>query len=171
MVGTFVEIQKGAKRVRAQGKSDGLVPMEEGKAAIPGHLYLELVDHLMRSLDDVFAWVFAVCSWNLMCRVNNVADLRAAHLSWVGDSLLLALVRHKADQEGERTDPKHCYANPANPSACIVTAMGVFFAVYGVPTAPNEPVFPGNRQHDRFVEAIRRALDASPALQVKLKQL
>ncbi len=165
------DIQTGAKRTRAQEKVEGKVPMEEGKAAIPGHLYLEIVAELMRRPDDVFAWAFAVCSWVLMCRVSNVAELRTAHMSWNGDSLILAMVRHKADQEGERTDPKHCYANPFNPSACVVTAIGIFFAVYGPPTDVHSHVFEGNRQHDRFVEAIRRVLDACPNLKAKCDQL
>jgi hypothetical protein len=33
------DIHNGAKRARAQEKVDGRVPMEERKAAIPGHLY------------------------------------------------------------------------------------------------------------------------------------
>jgi hypothetical protein len=165
------EIQNGAKRVRAQEKVDGRVPMEEGKAAIPGHLYLELMEELIRRSDDLFTWVFSVCSWSLMCRVSNVADLRAAHLSWVGDSLLLSIVRHKADKEGERTDAKHCYANPFNPSACVVTAIGAFFSVFGVPRHAHEAVFEGDRQHDRFVESLRRVLNACPSLKAKFQQL
>jgi hypothetical protein len=165
------KITTGANRTRAAEKVEGKVPMEEGKAAIPGHLYLEIVDELMRRTTDVFVWVFLVCSWNLMCRVSNVTELRSAHLNWVGDALMLHLVKHKADQEGERTDPKHCYANPFNPSSCIVTALGVFFAVFGAPSERGAFVFAGDRQHDRFVVAIRRVLEDCPALKAKCDQL
>ncbi len=164
------DIQNGAKRARAQEKVDGRVPMEEGKAAIPGHLYLELMEELMRR-NDLFTWVFSVCSWCLMCRVSNVADLRGAHLSWIGDSLLLSIVRHKADKEGERTDAKHCYANPFNPSACVITAIAAFFSVFGVPKNAHDAVFEGDRQHDRFVESLRRVLNACPMLKAKFQQL
>jgi hypothetical protein len=144
--------------------------MEEGKAAIPGHLYLELMEELMRR-NDLFISVFSVCSWCLMCRVSNVADLRGAHLSWIGDSLLLSIVRHKADKEGERTDAKHCYANPFNPSACVITAIAAFFSVFGVPKNAHDAVFEGDRQHDRFVESLRRVLNACPMLKAKFQQL
>lgn len=165
------DVQKGAQRKRAQEKADGIIPLEEGKAALPGHLYLELVDLLLKSDDFVFCYTFAVCSWVLMCRVSNVANLRAAHLKWIQDSLLISLVKHKADQEGERTDPKHCYANPFNPSACVVTAIAVYFACYGAPQEARGQVFTGTRQYDRFVESIQRVLNANPSLRAKFEAL
>lgn len=165
------DIQQGAAKTRAEEKVQGKVPMEEGKAAIPGHMYLELISVLLKSTNDTFAWVFSVMAWNLMCRVSNVGNIRGAHLKWDGDALLIHLVKHKADQEGTRTDPKHCYANPFNPTACIVTALGVYFAILGYPRAVTELVFDGNRQQDRFIEALRRALEASPDLLAKLNEL
>jgi hypothetical protein len=169
--GSIGDVQKGAQRKRAQEKVEGLVPMEEGKAAIPGHLYLELVEALLKSGEDIFCHTFAVCSWVLMCRVSNVAELRGAHLCWENDSVVISIVKHKADQGGERTDPKHCYANPFNPSACVVTALAIYFAVYGPPKAPTDHVFEGNRQHERFVEAIRRLLQSNPRLKEELERL
>jgi len=47
------DVKKGAQRQRAQQRVDGLVPMEEGKAAIPGYLYIQLADCLLKS-GDVF---------------------------------------------------------------------------------------------------------------------
>jgi hypothetical protein len=165
------DIRKGAKRKRAEEKVAGIVPMEEGKAAIPGHLYLELVEALLTSGEETFCHTFAVCSWVLMCRVSNVAELRGAHFTWENDSVVIALVKHKADQEGERTDPKHCYANPFNPSACVVTALAIYFAVYGPPKTKRDLVFDGGRQHDRFVEAVRRVLEKNPRLKAELERL
>jgi hypothetical protein len=165
------DIQKGAKRKRAEEKLAGLVPLEEGKAAIPGHLYLELVDALLKSGKETFCHTFSVCAWVLMCRVGNVADLRGAHLTWENDAAVIALAKHEADQEGERTDPKHCYANPFKPSACVVTALAVYFAVYGPPKNVREPLFDGSRQHDRFVEAVRRVLKENPRLKDELDRL
>ncbi len=169
--GGIRDVQKGAQRTRAKEKVEGLVPMEEGKAAIPGHLYLELVEALLKSGEDTFCHTFAVCSWVLMCRVSNVSELRCAHMFWENDSIVLALVKHKADQEGERTDPKHCYANPFNPAACVVTALAIYFAVYGPPKTARDCLFEGNRQHDRFVDAIRRVLQHNPRLKAELDRL
>ncbi len=114
--GNINDVKKGAQQKRAQEKVEGLVPMEEGKAAILGYLYLALAEAMIRSGEEVFCHAFAVCSWVLMSRVSNVAELRGAHFSWENDSLIISVIRHKADQEGERTDPKHCYANPMNPN-------------------------------------------------------
>jgi hypothetical protein len=169
--GGIGDVKKGAQRKRAQEKVEGLVPIEEGKAAIPGHLYLELVEALLKSGADVFCHTFAVCCWVLMCRVSNVAELRGAHFCWDNDAIVISMVKHKADQEGERTDPKHCYANPFKPSACVVTAVGIYFAVYGPPKTVRDKVFEGNRQHDRFVDAVRRVLDQNPRLKAEMERL
>jgi hypothetical protein len=56
------DVKKGAQRKRAQEKVEGLVPMEEGKAAVPGHLFLELAETLLKSKDDIFCHTFAFCS-------------------------------------------------------------------------------------------------------------
>lgn len=165
------DVQKGAARTRAEQKVQGIVPMEEGKCAIPGHLYRELMLALLKSGEDIFAWVFSVFAWSLMCRVSNVAAIRAVHLTWDGDALVIHTVKHKADQEGERTDPKHCYANPFNPATCIITSLAVYFSVCGYPKDATELVFEGNRQHERFVDAIRRILEKTPALRAKLDAL
>lgn len=106
-----------------------------------------------------------------MCRVSNVGDVRCAHLNWDMDALFIAMVRHKADQGGERTDPKHCYANPFDPSVCIVTALAVLFAVFGAPKDRTEHIFEGTRQHDRFVEGIRAVLAANPDLKAECDRL
>jgi hypothetical protein len=169
--GGMGDVKKGAQRKRAQEKVEGKVPIEEGKAAIPGHLYLELVEALLKSPVDVFCHTFAVCCWVLMCRVSNVAELRGAHFCWENDSIVISMVKHKADQEGLRTDPKHCYANPFKPSACVVLALAIYFAVYGPPKSMNDKVFEGNRQHDRFVEAVRRVLEQNPRLKAEMDRL
>lgn len=152
------EFTKGVARTRASLRQTGELPMEEGKAHVPGDLYLTIVRALLMN-GNVFCHAFCVLSWNLMVRVSNVAGLRAANLSFSEDSLLVAYVKHKADQEGERTDPKHCYANPLNPGACVLTALGIHLAVYGAPKERTDPLFEGDRQHDRFVKKLRKVLD------------
>ncbi len=104
-------------------------------------------------------------------QVSNVAELRGAHFSWENDSLIISIVRHKADQEGERTDPKHCYANPMNPNVCVVTALAIFFAVYGVPKNPRENIFEGKSQEKRFIDALRRILVANPNIKTEMDRL
>jgi hypothetical protein len=137
------DVKKGAQQKRAQEKVEGLVPMEKGKATVPGHLFLELAEALLKSKDDIFCHTFAICSWMLMCRVSNVADLRYTHFSWENDALMISIVRHKADKEGKRIDSKHCYANRLNSNVCIVTALCIYFAVFSVPTNTNQFLFDG----------------------------
>lgn len=166
-------LQMGAQKTRTDEKAAGLVPVEERKAAIPGHLYRQIMSALLCSSkkEDIICWAFAAVAWNLMCRVSNVGDVRCAHLNWDADALFIAMVRHKSDQEGERTDPKHCYANPFDPSVCLITALAVLFAVFGAPRTAAELIFEGRRQHDRFVEGIRGILAANPGLKAECDRL
>lgn len=152
------EFTKGVARTRASLRQTGELPMEEGKAHVPGDLYLTIVRTLLTN-GDVFCHAFCVLSWNLMVRVSNVATLCAANLTFSEDSLRVAYVKHKADQEGDHTDPKHCYANPLNPSACVVTALGIHLACFGAPKQRTDVLFEGDRQHDRFVKKLRKVLD------------
>ncbi|HSI20438.1 MAG TPA: hypothetical protein VLA04_01845, partial [Verrucomicrobiae bacterium] len=157
------QFTKGVARTRAELKQTGEIPLEEGKAHVPGDLYLTIVRALLTN-GDVFCHVFCVLAWNLMVRVSNVASLCAANFSFSEDSLQVAYVKHKADQEGERTDPKHCYANPLNPAACVITALGIHFACFGAPKRRTDVLFEGQRQHDRFVRKLRKVLNEDKEL-------
>lgn len=164
------DMKKGAQRQRAEEKLEGLVPVEEGKAAVPGHLYRQMCRVLLVS-KEIFAHIFAVMAWSLMCRVSNVGNLRPHHIKAIGDAFPINYVKHKADADGSRTEAKHCYANPFEPATCIVVAMAVYFSCMGPPKQPGELVFEGDRQQDRFVAAIRRILEKNPELMAEMLAL
>lgn len=160
--------EKGARKMRAEQRAQGDLPAQEGKAHVTADLYQNLARVLLKS-GDVFLLAFVVLSWNLMVRVSNVADLRGSSLAFSNDSISICYVKHKADQTGDRTDPKHCYANPFNPSVCIVTALGLYFACYSPPKTKKDTVFQGTRQEDRFVKGLRAVLEKHPDLKKALE--
>ena len=67
--------------------------------------------------------------WSCMARSINIDDLTFAMASLGTDSLIIEYADSKADQKGERTSPKNCYANPFNFQVCIFTALGCYFCV------------------------------------------
>jgi hypothetical protein len=75
--------------------------------------------------DYSYAWVFITLCWNLMARCASIAELNLKHLSWEQDSLVVIVPKHKGDQEGNKSYPKHVYANPDDPAICPILALAV----------------------------------------------
>lgn len=60
-----------------------------------------------------------------MARSKNIGSL-AYHNVRTGDNCLTIIyVKTKADQAGEKIMDKHVYANPFNPLACPILALGI----------------------------------------------
>lgn len=80
--------------------------------------------------------MFTVLAWNLFARSCSVADLRYTHLSLEGDSIVVDFSKTKSDQVGEKTTPKHIYANPYKPHICpfLALALHVFSTASVSPT-------------------------------------
>lgn len=155
-------LKKGAGRLRAQEKERGEVPMEEGKAALSFELYCLLAEELFTSVakNAIFLHSFLLLSWNLMSRASTTSSVRMAHVKWENDSLIIQVARHKSDQEGQRTDPKHLYANPTKPYLCILTSLAVYWATFGAPKF-EQLLFDGMQQHARFVKGLQQFIDNS----------
>ncbi len=51
----------------------------------------------------IFSWCFHLMLWNLIARSSFVCNIMLAHMSWRGDALMITMVTHKADQEGNRS--------------------------------------------------------------------
>jgi hypothetical protein len=157
------DYKKGTQRERAESRQNGTLPSVEGKAALNGETYAFLLRTLVIN-GETFSALFCVLAWNLMVRISNVSLLRASCMLFSNDALQVHIVKHKSDQEGARTDPKHCYANPTNFTTCIVTLLAMYFAQYGAPRNATDEIFPGDRQHDRFVETMRNTISSTDAL-------
>lgn len=153
-------VVKGAKRQRKMEQQRGEVKMEEGKESLSFEMYSLLASELFKANQNNcrFLHTFLLMSWNLMCRASNTQALRMVHLKWEEDCLVVHLARHKSDQEGERTDPKRIYANPSTPHLCMILSLGIYFCVFGVP-APEELLFDGDRQYNRFVTGLQRFIE------------
>ena len=79
----------------------------------------------------VFAHTFLILAWNLMARSNSVGSLMYQHVSWENDSMVIRLPKHKGDQEGKNSYPKHVFANPNDPSICPVLGFAVYVFTKG----------------------------------------
>ncbi len=62
--------------------------------------------------------VYMLLCWNLMSRAANVAQSCFEHMDWKDDALTILLCTTKTDQSGDRTHPRHFYANPFQPEIC-----------------------------------------------------
>ena len=47
------------------------------------------------------------------------------HITWNVDAMVFKFPKHKGDQEGRTSIPKHVYANPLNPTICPILAFAV----------------------------------------------
>ena len=69
---------------------------------------------------STMGWLFHMLCWNLIARSKTVDALTASQLSWVGDHMVINIVKSKKDLTGETTaGPRACYANPLNPCVCF----------------------------------------------------
>ncbi|KAG2762289.1 hypothetical protein Pcac1_g25945 [Phytophthora cactorum] len=115
---------RGLKRVEADNDQAG-GERKPGKEPLTFSLYTELAERTLSLKDNGFAHFFLVSQWNLMCRLKSVETLHISHLHWADDSVGCVLHKTKTNQEGSGPkDPRHIYANPAQPSCCWVLALG-----------------------------------------------
>ena len=78
-------------------------------------------------MSNMFVRAFAVTQWACMARSISIDDMTFGQISIGSDSLVIEYCDSKADQKGERTSPKNCYANPFDLNVCIFTALGCYF--------------------------------------------
>ena len=64
-----------------------------------------------------------------MARSVNIDGFSFPQMSLGGDSIIIEYHDSKADQTGEKTVPKNCYANPFDPCICLWLALGCWLAV------------------------------------------
>lgn len=162
----IAELKKGARRERAEAKERGDIKMEDGKSALTFELYRFAAGAILQESNpsSVFVHFFLLLSWNLMTRASNTAAVRAGHLRWEEDALMVGISRQKNDQGAARMNPKHCYANPKDPSICLILSMAVYFCVTSVPEAEVDPVLEGSRQQDRFIQGIQSLIESNEAV-------
>ena len=124
-------------------------------------LYVWIANRFFES-GNLFAHAYFVLSWNLMCRTNNTERILLQHFLWKNDCFGVLFAKTKTDQESELPkDPKHCYANPLNPSICPVLALGLYFSCNGnVLSNTSQLLFPGGNQSSRFSRMLQETLSS-----------
>ncbi|ETL41182.1 hypothetical protein L916_07778 [Phytophthora nicotianae] len=151
---------KGLKRQLATAQACGEGQVKVGKDPLSFELYEFLSSHLLElpGSDAIFAQVYLVISWNLMCRSANAFGVRHSHIEWGGESLRVYFAHMKNDQGGDRPrDPRHVYANPLQPSVCPILALAIYWATSTFDV--DNRLFPGSDQYDRFRKSLHRLLE------------
>jgi hypothetical protein len=134
--------------------------MTEGKDPLSFSLYCKLAEYFLKP-KDLFAHLYLILSWNLMCRTNNTSRINLSHIKWTNNSLQFYFGMMKNDQEGDTLkDARHVYANFTNPVICPVLALGMYLLVeHSIFLSRNDSnLFPGSRQASRFSKSLSRAL-------------
>jgi hypothetical protein len=143
----YTGLKRSANKTRAE---QGI---REGKEAMPFDVYRAICGSWLQSMKGHELWghAYAVVSWNLMCRTNNVASISLTKIEVRDDSVCVAFTHTKTDQAGERMkDPIHLYANPYQPEVCPFLAIGIHFARLGSTCGAAGELFPNTHQDNRF---------------------
>jgi hypothetical protein len=156
-------LMRGFARVLTQrDQDDGGDAVTEGKDAMSVDLYLALCRWFLEkgTLEGIWCHCFLVLTWNLMCRVNNTTRICLNHVTWYQDCLRVQFRQQKGDQLGLTARyPRHIYANPGNPMASPIFALGLYFLSFGVPLQPTSKLFPGRNQYKRFGRLLKEMLE------------
>jgi hypothetical protein len=156
-------LMRGFARVlTTREQDDGGDASEEGKVAMSVDLYLALCAWFLQegTMEGIWCHCFLVLTWNLMCRVNNTTRICLNHITWYQDCVRILFRQQKGDQLGLTARyPRHLYANPSNPLASPVFALGLYFSTFGVPLEATSKLFPGRNQYKRFGRLLKAMLE------------
>ena len=121
----MAEFMAGYKRRVADAKAT----LTEGKQPFTFDNYHLIAGKALKESEEPsiihFAHLYLILCWNLMARSCSVATIKYNHITWMNDSLLITLPRHKGDQEGANSYPRHVFANPNDPTVCPVLSLGI----------------------------------------------
>jgi hypothetical protein len=123
----------GYQNTVAKAKENGTMPSMEGKQPLPVKVLHKLCAFSLKNAsgDSIYAHLYMLLCWNLIGRTNTTSHIHFANISWNIDSLLITIPRHKGDQAGQNTKPKHIYANPFAPAICPVLALAIYIFSFG----------------------------------------
>ena len=134
LVSRMKQLLSGYSREVSCLKEEGKMDANEGKMPVTFLGYRMLayaalgigfaVDTVLRTL--MYAHVYLVFQWNLMCRTANVSSSNYQHMWWEGDHLLVYTPKQKNDQTGAKAYPKAVYANPLDPIICPILALAMW---------------------------------------------
>ena len=97
------QFMAGHRRMVADAKQQGQLPMFEGKRPLSHTGYLNLAKYALKTqssrVGSLFPHTFIVLAWNLFARSHSVAALMLNHFEWMDDALMVTVPKHKGDQE------------------------------------------------------------------------
>ncbi len=64
---------------------------------------------------DLLLWTWTIYQWNCICRATNIHTLGFDAFGVHNDALKAEFKSNKGDQAGDKTIPKHIFANPDDP--------------------------------------------------------
>ncbi|KAF0735077.1 hypothetical protein Ae201684_008290 [Aphanomyces euteiches] len=138
--------------------------MYTGKRPMTFSLFGQLCSSSLALDDRGFTHLYLILSWNLMCRSKSTETIRFDYISWEDDAIGFTFHRTTTAQEGTKNkDPKHCFANPLNPSLCLFLALAIYLACN--PQIEPTSLFPGSKQKDRFGKSLARLLAPSKVVE------
>ena len=92
---------KSGSDINNEDDDDDFDEFKEDKEPMSPELYQSSWKWLLElgNLDGIFAALFIMLSWNLVCRGNNTAKIQLSHLKWsVFDALQVNFKHTKVDQ-------------------------------------------------------------------------
>ena len=126
---TFASFSGGYKRLVAEKKLTGEMKLKEDKNPITFAGYSFLADVALKQKRDhhsgSISHSFLLLCWNLTARSVSVGSTIFPHKSWEGDSLLIAMPKHKGDQEVNNRYPKHIFSNTVDPNISPFLSMAI----------------------------------------------
>jgi hypothetical protein len=125
---------------------------QTGKEPLRFELYKRMAAQYLRhdKPEYIFAHLFHVITWNLMCRASNATSIQLSHLAWGEDALQIYFIHMKNYQTGERPrDPHHVYANPLILEICPVLPLGIYL-ICTPEVLQQSALFPGKDHYDWF---------------------
>jgi hypothetical protein len=118
---------RGLKRQVAAQLAQGGGRVQTGKDPMSFALFRVINEKMLQApgTEYVYARMFQLICWHLMCRASNAISILLCHFEWREDALGVYFAHMKNDQNGERPrDARHIYANPLSPEVCPILALG-----------------------------------------------
>jgi hypothetical protein len=147
-------------------EDDDHLEFKEGKDPMSPELYRKVCKWLVEwgTLEGIFAALFIVMTWNLVCRGNNTSKIRFSHMSWtVFDSMGVNFRHTKMQQLGEAKRQKRAlYSNPFEECIDFAFLLGLYLATsFSSLQARGKKLFPGSKksQSARVSVLLRKVLE------------
>ncbi len=149
---------QGLKRKQAQARAEGKSKKQsKGKKPMEFGLYCALAKNMWASNKTVTAFnvIYMLLCWNLMARSANVTKICFEHFDWKDDAMTILFCTTKTDQGGDRTHPRHVYANPLKPEICPILALSVYL-ILGEFLPNDTKLFGGGNQYSHFSTGFKK---------------